>query len=294
MGNGSGCRWRQWCPYPTSTPCTPGSSAGFTKQRQGWTPNNPRLGQLGSLGYSKSQRTVNPPIAPARYNFLYSSSRPALRPGDDTTVTGVPASPSHQGKPKQQRACFMGRTGAVNGRNASDNHGELRVSSVQLSSSLWPSTAGHGYQPIRSHGRSRLALGRAGSVSQRSSTATVANVANDSEEPSPRPGQGHHGRRPFGPGDRLPRPGTKASPTRSWATTTSSSATSSNSTSGNSSTNSSGLPTRSPWNPSRPHDQTTRGGACPQTFSTQDAAGGQAGLRAAAYAGRPQHLVITR
>jgi hypothetical protein len=29
-------------------------------------------------------------------------------------------------------------------------------------------------------------------------------------------------------------------------------------------------PSRSPSNPSRPHDKTTRGGACPQTFSTQD------------------------
>jgi hypothetical protein len=27
----------------------------------------------------RKQRTVNPPIAPTRYNFLYSSSRPALR-----------------------------------------------------------------------------------------------------------------------------------------------------------------------------------------------------------------------
>jgi hypothetical protein len=28
----------------------------------------------------RKQRTVNPLMAPARYNFLYSSSRPALRP----------------------------------------------------------------------------------------------------------------------------------------------------------------------------------------------------------------------
>jgi hypothetical protein len=28
---------------------------------------------------SPKQRTVNPPIAPIRYNFLYASSRPALR-----------------------------------------------------------------------------------------------------------------------------------------------------------------------------------------------------------------------
>jgi len=35
----------------------------------------------------RKQRTVNPLMVPARYNFLYSSSRPA---------TGVPASPSLQ------------------------------------------------------------------------------------------------------------------------------------------------------------------------------------------------------
>ena len=39
----------------------------------------------------RKQRTVNPLMVPARYNFLYSSSRPALRPGSDTTVTGEPA-----------------------------------------------------------------------------------------------------------------------------------------------------------------------------------------------------------
>jgi hypothetical protein len=42
----------------------------------------------------RKQRTVNPLIVPARYNFLYFSSRPALRPGSDTAVTGEPASPS--------------------------------------------------------------------------------------------------------------------------------------------------------------------------------------------------------
>jgi hypothetical protein len=49
----------------------------------------------------RKQRTVNPPIAPTRYNFLHASQgRPcgwpeaALRPGSDTTVTGAPASPS--------------------------------------------------------------------------------------------------------------------------------------------------------------------------------------------------------
>jgi hypothetical protein len=36
-------------------------------------------GQLGQLALLREQRTVNPPIVPARYNFLYSSSRPALR-----------------------------------------------------------------------------------------------------------------------------------------------------------------------------------------------------------------------
>jgi hypothetical protein len=53
----------------------------------------------------RKQQTVNPLIVPARYNFLYSSQgrpcgRPpaALRPGNDTTAAGRPASPtSHAG-----------------------------------------------------------------------------------------------------------------------------------------------------------------------------------------------------
>jgi hypothetical protein len=43
-----------------------------------------------------------------------------------------------------------GRSRAVIGRNASDNHGEPPASSVQLSPPSQPSTAGHSYQPIRS------------------------------------------------------------------------------------------------------------------------------------------------
>jgi hypothetical protein len=45
-------------------------------------------------GLLAGQRTVNPLIVPARYNFLYSSLRPALRPGSHTTDIGEPASPS--------------------------------------------------------------------------------------------------------------------------------------------------------------------------------------------------------
>jgi hypothetical protein len=45
----------------------------------------------------RKQRTVNPPAVPARYSFLYPSSRPALRPGSDTAATGEPASPSKPG-----------------------------------------------------------------------------------------------------------------------------------------------------------------------------------------------------
>jgi hypothetical protein len=61
-------------------------------------------GKVGRLPRSwvrpRQQRTVNPPIVPTRYNFLYSSSRPALRTaacggrpraGNDTTVTRRPA-----------------------------------------------------------------------------------------------------------------------------------------------------------------------------------------------------------
>jgi hypothetical protein len=50
----------------------------------------------------RKQRTVNPPMVPARYNFLHASSRPACgRPpaaaGNDATVTGELASPSARG-----------------------------------------------------------------------------------------------------------------------------------------------------------------------------------------------------
>jgi hypothetical protein len=56
----------------------------------------------------RKQRTVNPLMVPARYNFLCFSSRPALRAaacggrpraGSDTTVTREPASPSTQADP---------------------------------------------------------------------------------------------------------------------------------------------------------------------------------------------------
>jgi hypothetical protein len=43
-----------------------------------------------------------------------------------------------------------GRERAVNGRNASVNHGEPRPSSVQLTTPLRWSAAGHGHPPIRS------------------------------------------------------------------------------------------------------------------------------------------------
>jgi site-specific recombinase XerD len=60
-------------------------------------------------------------------------------------VTGRPDSASQaRGGPR------WGRDRAVNDRNAADNHGQPRPSSVQLSSPPPPSTAGHGHQPIRS------------------------------------------------------------------------------------------------------------------------------------------------
>jgi hypothetical protein len=42
----------------------------------------------------REQRTVNPLTGPRRYNFLNPSSRPALRPGNDTTVAVNPAHPA--------------------------------------------------------------------------------------------------------------------------------------------------------------------------------------------------------
>jgi hypothetical protein len=43
---------------------------GLTEKRPGWTANNALFDQLGSLGYSPSQRTVDPPIVLARYSFV--------------------------------------------------------------------------------------------------------------------------------------------------------------------------------------------------------------------------------
>jgi hypothetical protein len=59
--------------------------------------------QLSGGRSFRKRRTVNPLMVPARYNFLYSSSRPALRAasgrppaGSDTTATGKPASSARQ------------------------------------------------------------------------------------------------------------------------------------------------------------------------------------------------------
>jgi hypothetical protein len=60
----------------------------------------------------REQRTVNPLIVPARYNFFYPSSRPALRAaacggrpraGGDATVTRGTGLTLTQGDPKQSR-----------------------------------------------------------------------------------------------------------------------------------------------------------------------------------------------
>jgi hypothetical protein len=50
----------------------------------------------------RKQRTVNPPMVPARYNFLYASSRPARRPPSGPAATGAPASPSAPGDDGRQ------------------------------------------------------------------------------------------------------------------------------------------------------------------------------------------------
>jgi hypothetical protein len=53
--------------------------------------------QLSGRRLSRKQRTVNPPIAPARHNFL-CSSQAARRPGSDTTVTGEPVPAARAGR----------------------------------------------------------------------------------------------------------------------------------------------------------------------------------------------------
>ena len=81
----------------------------------------PRRRTITTYGCRRRQRTVNPLIVPARYNFLYSpQGRPcgrppaALRPGNDTTTTRAPASPSLPGGAgEQSRTCHAGHAGAA-------------------------------------------------------------------------------------------------------------------------------------------------------------------------------------
>jgi hypothetical protein len=89
--------------------CAAGGRTSVRGVRSPQTPAWPSTSALAiSAGHQPSgarwfrkQRTVNPLIVPTRYNFLYSSSRPALRAAsgrrparDDTTVTREPASPN--------------------------------------------------------------------------------------------------------------------------------------------------------------------------------------------------------
>jgi hypothetical protein len=63
-----------------------------------------------------------------------TNSRPALRaasgrlrPGDDTTVTGVPASPSNHGGARAVTSAPLGHTWGMLQRTAADNPGQLRT-----------------------------------------------------------------------------------------------------------------------------------------------------------------------
>jgi hypothetical protein len=102
VDNGSGYSDATGVPYPTTTPRNAYASDDGTQQRHRRTPSNAVLGQLGCLGYSKSHRTVNPVIVPARYNFPYSSSRPACgRPPPAAVLAPAATRRSPRNRPRR-------------------------------------------------------------------------------------------------------------------------------------------------------------------------------------------------
>src|SRR5215211_70254 len=209
--DGTGCRTPDRSrSHPPWTPRPPAGERGRTQDR---TPE------------AADGQSADPPIVPARYNFFYSSFKTgpeARRRHDGHRGTGLTLTPG------QAEAAAGMLHGPHWGRERPERLGQPRGTPGLICPAQQLSLAEHRRPRLPTDSLARRKSPGAGPRWVRvaaSSTATVANVANDSEEPSPRPGQGHHGRRPFGPGGRLPRPGTKASPTTSSATTTSSSAT---------------------------------------------------------------------
>jgi hypothetical protein len=67
-------------PHPSARrPCGATVTGHPSAGARNWHMPSTMGDQLGQPRSTRKRRTVNPPIVPARYNFLYSSSRPALR-----------------------------------------------------------------------------------------------------------------------------------------------------------------------------------------------------------------------
>jgi hypothetical protein len=163
-----GDRSMQQCPAGRATTCPPGSRHAVVGRtlpsgaaiRGHWPGYRHQSGHVPDSVPSGRQslpkhRTVNPPIAPTRYNFLHASSKPALRPGDDTTVTGAPAPPSTQvepyasGNPERRNRRGLGQ-------HPSLRTGQLPNPAVQYRGramdSLMPGPSSAGFSPTQALG----------------------------------------------------------------------------------------------------------------------------------------------
>jgi hypothetical protein len=95
--------------------------------------------KLCSPGQGSTSAASASPCAPRRFSRKPLEPRPPKG-----RKTGFIRFAIHYRGPR------WGRSRAVNGRSATDNHGEPRASSVQLNTPFWPNTAGHGHPSIRS------------------------------------------------------------------------------------------------------------------------------------------------
>jgi hypothetical protein len=105
----------------------------------------------------RKQRTVNPPLVPARYNVLYSSSGSALRAaacggrpraGSDSTVAGRPASPPR--RVRRHRA--VGRRIVLSGCQIPRPRSSPHMGPL---ASRW-SLSGHGSPPLTSRSLQKI------------------------------------------------------------------------------------------------------------------------------------------
>jgi hypothetical protein len=201
-----GDRSMQQCPAGRATTCPPGSRHAVVGRtlpsgaaiRGHWPGYRHQSGHVPDSVPSGRQslpkhRTVNPPIAPTRYNFLHASSKPALRPGDDTTVTGAPAPPSTQVEP------YASGNPERRNRRGLGQHPPLRTGQLPHPSRPVPGP-GHG----QSHARAILSRVQPDASARPRPAPSPRNPQLGRPAPWPPPPVGHPDQRAAGARARLP------------------------------------------------------------------------------------------